>query len=263
MRLKSLSIAAIGALMAVAVVVQPVMAAGVTVVTPTDTQGWSTADTRPGGDVNFVTDSTAPGNGALQLTTDSTTTSKAQYMHEADLDLSAVTELSYSSKTIAGPVHAAPSYQLAVDLNGDATGGFTTFVYEPYENGAPTVTKNTWINWDVDSGRFWSSRTVTDGTCDVVAGAGGAPFYTLTDLQANCPDAVVVEFGVNIGSNNPSYDVYTDLVSINGEAYDFEAQSYKDQCKNGGWETLNGGYKNQGQCVAAAVSGDNSRLNRE
>jgi len=30
------------------------------VVTPTNTQGWSTVDTRPGGAVNFVVDPTAP-----------------------------------------------------------------------------------------------------------------------------------------------------------------------------------------------------------
>ena len=65
-------------------------AAGTTVVvTPTNTQGWSTADTRPGGAVNFVADATAPaGAGALQLTTDATTTSKAQYMHAANTPLS-------------------------------------------------------------------------------------------------------------------------------------------------------------------------------
>ena len=57
------------------------------IVTPTNTQGWSTADTRLGGAVNFVADSAAPGNphnGALQLTKDLTTTAKAQYLHAAN-----------------------------------------------------------------------------------------------------------------------------------------------------------------------------------
>src|SRR5689334_12448809 len=65
------------------------------VVTPTNTQGWTTADTRPGGAVNFVVDNNAPGSpnaGALQLTTDATTTSKAQYMHDANVALSNVNE---------------------------------------------------------------------------------------------------------------------------------------------------------------------------
>src|SRR5690349_3384298 len=57
------------------------------VVTPINQQGWSTADTRPGGNVNFVTDPTAPGTpnkGALQLTTDATNAAKAQYLHQAN-----------------------------------------------------------------------------------------------------------------------------------------------------------------------------------
>ena len=37
-----------------------------------------------------------------------------------------------------------------------------------------------------------------------------------------CPDAVVVQFGVNVGSNNPGYVVRTDLFNFNGTVYDFE-----------------------------------------
>src|SRR5690349_1073622 len=74
-------------------------AANTVVVTPTNQQGWTTADTRPGGTVNFVVDSTAPsGAGALQLTTDATLTAKAQYMHAANTPLSSITELSYYTK---------------------------------------------------------------------------------------------------------------------------------------------------------------------
>lgn len=193
------------------------------VVTPADEQGWSTADTRPGGDVNFVSDPTSPlPTGALQLTTDATTAAKAQYLKAVSIPLSDITDLSYSTKQTSGPVHAAASYQLLVDLNGGTTtdGGFTTLVYEPYQNG--TVLPGVWQNWDVDAGQFWSSRSYTDGTCTVTAGAGGAPFYTLEDLQTACPNAVVIGFGVNIGTFNPSYDVSTDAVTINGTTYDFE-----------------------------------------
>ena len=69
------------------------------VVTPTNTQGWSTADTRPGGAVNYVVDATAPRRvGALQLTTDATTAAKAQYIHAANTPLAASTSSSYSTK---------------------------------------------------------------------------------------------------------------------------------------------------------------------
>jgi hypothetical protein len=80
----------------------------------------------------------------------------------------------------------------------------------------------------------------------------------LAFLQATFPDAVVTGFGVNIGSNNPGYDVEADLVRFNDTTYDFEVFSTpqdKEECKKGGWSTFNpptGPYKNQGQCVAAA-----------
>src|SRR5688572_15949123 len=95
-------------------------AAQTIVVTPTNQQGWSEADTRVGGDVNFVVDSTAPaGNGALQLTTDLTTTAKAQYLHpDPSTPLSSVTEASYWTKQVSGPPVADPSYQIITFLNG-------------------------------------------------------------------------------------------------------------------------------------------------
>jgi hypothetical protein len=225
-------------------------------VTPTNTQGWSTADTRPGGSVNYVVDHSAPaGIGALQLTTDLTTTAKAQYLHAADTALTSVTELSYYTKQNSAVFPGGdPSYQLIVNLTGSTT-GFTTLVFEPYENGV--VVPGAWQTWDVDAGQFWSSRTVSCGTGGVVAGAGGAPFYSLSDIQTMCPNAVVIGFGVNIGSNNPGYNVETDLVSFNNTAYNFEPYAVadsKDQCKDNGWKTVNDAdgqpFKNQGECVA-------------
>jgi hypothetical protein len=233
-------------------------AAATVVVTPSNTQGWSTADTRPGGAVTFVADPTSPlPDGALQLTTDNTTTAKAQYLHEANVPLGDVTDLSYAAKQVSASFAGGDaSYQLLVDLNGDAAGGFTTLVYEPYQNGA--VIPGEWQTWDVDSGQFWSSRSFSEGTCTTVAGGGGAPFYTLAGLEATCPDAVVIGFGVNIGSNNPSYNILVDAVTFNGTTYDFElvprTPSNKDECKNEGWKVFSAGYKNQGECVSSVVS---------
>jgi hypothetical protein len=249
----------------------PALAASTVIVTPSNTQGWSTSDTRPGGTVDYVNDATSPfPSGALQLTTDATTTSKAQYMKAESVPLSSVTTLSYYTKQVSGPSYADPSYQLPVYLNG-GTDGFTTLVYEPYENG--TVVPGEWQQWDVDAGQFWSSRSVTCSNGSVVAGGGGAPYYTLAQLNTMCPNAVTIGFGVNIGSNNPSYVVETDGVVFNDTTYDFELvaptatptptatmtptptpvgpPTNKDQCKNGGWQTFNNPtFRNQGQCVS-------------
>lgn len=238
------------------------------VVTPTNTRGWSTADTRPGGAVAFVLDATAPGGtGALQLTTNNTNAAKAQYLHLASTLLADVTDLSYWTKQNSVAVSiSAPSYQLVVRLCGlpidpNDPIGFTTFVFEPYQSGlaVTTVTPEVWQSWDVDAGQMWSSKPVTCGSESVSAGAGGAPFYTLADLQTRFPNAVATGFGVNIGSYNPSYDVQSDLVQFNETIYDFEVHSTPtgpDDCKKGGWSTFNpptGPYKNQGQCVSAFV----------
>lgn len=257
-----------GSLALVLVPISASAAPSTVVVTPTNTQGWSTADTRPGGAVNYVTDATAPGSphvGALQLTTDATTTAKAQYMHESNVPLSNVNELSYYTKQNSASFPGGDaSYQLPVCLGGFSTptltnptgcNGFTTFVYEPYQNGV--VVPGTWQTWDVDAGQLWSSRSYSNGTCTVVAGGGGLPFYTLAALQTACPGAVAVGFGVNIGSNNPSYDVETDLVDFNGTVYNFEpykVASDKDECKKDGYKSVTDAdgnpFKNQGQCVS-------------
>ena len=249
---------ALAALMATGLFAATAMAA-TTVVTPSNTQGWNMSDTRTGGAVNYVTDSTSPyPNGALQLTTDATNAAKAQYMHAAASStmLASVDELAYHTKQVAGPAHAAASYQLIVDLNGNATGGFTTLVYEPYHNG--TVTQGVWQQWDVDAGKFWSSRTFSEGSCSVTSGAGGAPFYTLSELKADCPDATVLGFGVNVGTFNPGYNVYVDGVNFDGDIYNFEVTApvtqptNADQCKKGGYKDFsNPTFKNQGQCVSS------------
>ncbi|CAN5488022.1 hypothetical protein BH10ACI2_BH10ACI2_16350 [soil metagenome] len=252
------------------------LAAGNLVVTPTNTQGFTTADTKPGGAVSFVVDASAPaGNGALRLTTDASTTSKAQYMHDTNTPLSSVTALGYWTKQVSAPFAGADaSYQLPVCLGGfgapsqtNPTGciAFTTFVFEPYQsNGCCTsIPVGAWQQWDVAAGSFWSSRTANaGGSCTTTAGFGGAPFYTLPQIKAACPSAVVVGFGVNIGSNNPSYDVYTDLLNFNGTVYDFEpfaVATDKDQCKNGGFASVKrsdgSSFKNQGDCIQYVKTG--------
>lgn len=226
------------------------------VVTPVNQRGWSTADTRPGGEVTFVLDASAPrGGGALELTTDATNAAKAQYLHPASSALADVTDLSYYTKqNSASFVGGDASYQLIVYLCGGTT-GFTTFVFEPYENGL--VIPGAWQMWDVAQGQMWSSRSVTCGSSSVVAGAGGPPFYSLAGLKAMFPNAAVIGFGVNIGSYNPAYNVEADLVRFNDTTYDFEVfstPSDKDECRKGGWSTFNppaGPFKNQGQCVAS------------
>ncbi len=252
-------------------------AATTVVVHPGDTGGWASADTRPGGTIDYVEASDAPlGEGALRLQTDETNNAKAQYMTDNNLGtpLADVTDLSYWTKQVAASsAGGSASFQLAVDLDGDISTeeGFTTLVYEPYwQNSASPdpapVEADTWQQWDVDAGVFWSSRTVGGLT----AGAGGPPLYSLADVLALNPDAVVLAFGVNVGTFNPNYEVLVDGVVFNDTTYDFELEvpvyinepTSKDDCKKGGWESLTGAdgtpFKNQGDCVSyVATQGKN------
>ena len=90
-----------------------------------------------------------------------------------------------------------------------------------------------------------------------------APFYTLSQLNtivSQCSQ--LIGFGVNIGSNNPSYDIHTDYVSFNGTTYNFElyeVATTKEGCKNGGWMNLKrtdgSSFKNQGDCIQFVNTG--------
>jgi hypothetical protein len=181
---------------------------------------------------------------------------RAPYLHAANTPLSDVAELSYWTKQVSGPPHADPSYQLIVCLLGEPVGtvcpGFTTFVFEPYQGGLPQLIVNgIWQEWDVDQGLFWSTRTVTCSNGVIAGTAGGPATYTLEAIQTACPDAVVAGFGVNIGTNNASYVVRTDLFNFNGTVYDFELiRGPHDACKGGAWQENE--FRNQGQCITEA-----------
>ena len=254
----------VGALSMCLGIIGTASAATTVIVTPTNTQGWSTADTRPGGAVTYVAGDAPAGGGSasLQLTTDLTTTSKAQYLHNTSTPLSSISNLSYWTKQVSAPFPGAdPSYQLPSCLNGvvgtSTCSGFTTLVFEPYQGGLGPVVPGAWQQWNVSQGLFWSSRTVVCSNGTVVGTPGGPAAYTLAQIKTMCPSAVVVQFGVNIGSNNPGYTVRTDLVNFNGTTYNFEVANTptnKDQCKNGGYAQYTDAsgkpFTNQGQCVS-------------
>jgi hypothetical protein len=169
-----------------------------------------------------------------------------------------VTEAGYYTRQVSGPAVADPSYQLVMCLNGGTTCGFTTLVFEPYQNPLMgPIVPNAWQHWDVASGLFWSTRTVTCSNGVVAGTSGGPAIYTIGQIQTLCPNAVVIGFGVNIGTNNPGYVVRTDGFNFNGTTYDFQltnTPTSKDQCKDDGFTNLTDAqgntFSNQGQCVS-------------
>lgn len=185
--------------------------------------GWSVADTRTNGHVSLVESNGAPlGRGALSLKTDATpepSKDKAQFMMPASVALADVVQypMYYSTKQhSASFVAGLPSYQVAVNLLG--TSGFTTLVYEPYNNeGNAAVQNGVWQQWNVGEGKFWSTRAVGS-----LQPSQGTYQYTLAQILAEFPNAQVLGVGVNVGSNNPNYDTEVDGFAFNSNVYDFE-----------------------------------------
>lgn len=204
-------------------------ATGATAVTvsPANPGNWTTDDTRPGGVTTYTADSSAPGSdGALLLTTNNTTSAKAQYtQYFAPVSLSSINELSYQTKQNASATGtefagADPAYQLYVYLNGT----FDTLTYEPYVNeGNAAIHQGTWQTWDVSAGEFYSSHTIA-GVGGSVETSQGQYVYTLAQLKSLFPDnnsTFVFGVGVNVGSNNPNYNVEADTLDFNGTIYNF------------------------------------------
>lgn len=194
---------------------------GDVVVRSNSINGWNSGSVS-GGSTSFVNDSTAPyGHGALEFTTSNSNNARAQRTKSIspNLKLSDLHSLSYSTKYISGPVHAGVGIQITINnLSGVSSSKSTTLVYEPYWNGT-VDTNGSWQNWNTMlGGKFWSTTTVGGFT----NGAGGPPFYTLSSVLSQNPDAKITSLKLNTGTYNPSWVVRADGVNFNGTVYDFE-----------------------------------------
>ncbi|MGB3023344.1 MAG: fibronectin type III domain-containing protein [Candidatus Saccharimonadales bacterium] len=207
----ALAVAAVGAFS----LVRATYAASEIIVSPTNPSGW-TVDAGDGGSATIVSDTTAPGDAAYQLSDPDTIDAYAQIMKSVDLTYDQVQNLSYMSKTLGGPDYASASF--AIGLDTDNNGSVDNYyVYEPYwqndlSPGPAPVILNEWQTWNVLSGKFWDA-------------GGGAPFYTWDEIKTNNPTAKVVEVAVYIGTYNPNFVVNVDNVTINDTTYNFELTS--------------------------------------
>jgi hypothetical protein len=119
-----------------------------------------------------------------------------------------------------GTINDNASYQLQIDLNGDADGGFVNLVYETYWNDTEgsdpqqAITPDTWQHWVATEGDWWASKPIDCGDFHLAQGSGGAPFSRPSEVGAACADAVVVGVGLNVGSYNPNHIVGADGLHI-------------------------------------------------
>jgi hypothetical protein len=182
--------------------------------------------------------------------------------------LADVNKIGYSTYRTAGSDPQVAALNIQVDINGAATGGFTTLVFEPvYNTGQGAIVSGTWQTWDAYMGGaaiWWSSNPIN-------VAPNRDTFVTWQSIVANNPDAVILGgFGINQGSGNPALTTAVDNLSLGyGEGedavcvtYDFEpfrVASSKDDCKDGGWQNVKtasgASFKNQGQCIQYVNTG--------
>jgi hypothetical protein len=257
-------------------------AAATTVVSPSSMDGWAVQTDNPTAQVNFVNGPATPplGVGSAQLKTGDGTTGgdgSAQLRNNtyAGTKLSDLTALSYSTYVTTNNGQQAPYIILSVDNTGDGLADDLLFFEPPYQNpvdGNPAlpdqgaVALNTWQDWDALAGGWWS----TGGF-----GSPGTGVLPLSDYIAANPNATIVNSSTGAGGVRVlvGFASATDVFDANVDAfrlavaggsdttYDFDpdpanppSPTDKDQCKNGGWQTFDPPFKNQGQCVSSVVS---------
>jgi hypothetical protein len=205
---------------------------------PENDTSWFLEDTNSGGTVALTDEYGAPagfGDSALKLTT-ADSTGKAQALTPHDVfnrPLLGVNHVSYDTYSDSSSEfnQANASIQLQVDTNGvDVTGGFTTLVYEPYNNPLDNpVLQDEWQFFNATNGNRWSTRRIScvGGAFVVEPGAGGPPFTRPNAVAVGCPGAVVLQIGVSIGSGSGANVVATDGVRINIVGYDDETWNFE------------------------------------
>jgi hypothetical protein len=212
----------------------------------------------------FVTGPDNPplGVGSFQMSTptslDKTTLFNYDHVGTRIADITAISYATYRNPPNLGV--ALPSINIEIDKDGGdlLPGDYMSLVYEPYVNGA-SIQNGVWQTWNTIPGIWWATRPLVraDGT-PCVPQACTLPW---SEIVAIMPNATIVGgFGVNQGSNNGGLIAATDALTLSANRntwiYNFEpfpSPSSKDECKNGGWETLKAAdgssFKNQGQCI--------------
>ncbi|HEX8776021.1 MAG TPA: hypothetical protein VF735_20795 [Pyrinomonadaceae bacterium] len=205
------------------------------------------------------------GVGSFELTTPTSADKATLFNYDhIGTKLSEIDKISYATYRTAGQAQQVAALNIQVDINGAAPGGFTTLVFEPvYNTNQGVVQDGIWQTWDAFSGGqaiWWSSNPIPSAP-------NRDTFVSWATIVAANPDAVIVGgFGVNQGSGNPGLISAVDVLTLgsNGDCitYDFEpfkVATTKDDCKNGGYNTMKdaqgNSFKNQGQCIQYVNTG--------
>lgn len=194
--------------------------------TPSSPGGWFTEETPPNGGPSYVADAHAlDGLGELQFSTPNPS-SRIDWYHFVGTSyttgaapLASVSGLSYSVRNGSGGPEAA--YDMEVFTLG-GTSGYTTLVWEPYQNGHPLVADGNWHTYSNLEGGLWWSSHIGSG-----AGSQASP-QPLSFFESKYPAAVVATYAVGQGTHNDGSVSLVDDVSFGGTTWNFEPNSTSD-----------------------------------
>ncbi len=205
---------------------------GQTYVTPDSPHGFTETDTRAPGTVETSDALGAPPQGnadALVLNTPDGNAKATFFTTERNGPLSAFLSSSYYAKkdpSSTGAANQFPSFQIEVDANGLAEGGFSTLTFEPvYQQGDnANQTAGTWNKYDTGTGLFCSTRQIGGFEANQTRCDNGGTKTLLQIIEAN-PDIVVTKTGINQGSGNPGILAAVDLFQVGSTTYNFERKA--------------------------------------
>lgn len=183
---------------------------------------WFVGDTRSGGS-SAVSGAYGgwPGATAVVLSTPDVNDAKAQLLTTLGrgLALSAIDRISYatfrSSDSTGTPAATASLNIEIVGTDAANPDGFTTLVFEPYQQVGAAIVDDTWQTWDAAAGRWWSTQATSAQPVRQV------DLLSWAEVQAAYPNARVVRYGFNLGSYNPGVVVAADSLQFGDRYYDF------------------------------------------
>ncbi len=165
-------------------------------------------------DVTITDDATAtiPDN-TLRLKVNSQPAATTWWVN-TNVPADAVTDLSYETLkhvvVSGGNAAALPAYRLRFDSDGDGDVD-AVLIYEPYFQISGNPATDTWFEWDVLAGYFWTSATIGSfvhnpgGGYNTVPG-GSDYMMNWLEIIAAFPNSTVLGYGLGLGTYNSITD---------------------------------------------------------
>ncbi len=231
-----LSWAAVWALALILLMSGSLLAAGDTVVSPGNLQGWTTQQETPNGEASFVVGPPTPpaGGGSIRLQTDATGAVVVQTQSFAGTRLDAIEALSYHTYRVNGDTDRTIALVLWID-NDDTDSDASAKAQVIFQPGLVGTVNNTqWQGpWDAQSTAGWIVDPVGPTGCTA------ATPCSLADLLSALPDAAIAGDGGRMalraaGSGGIGLNAFADAltIKINGTSttFDFEAEQCTTVC---------------------------------